>query len=105
MPETVLTKLQALRLRPTTLLKRSLWHRCFLVNFVKFLKIPFFTEHLRWLLLIEFKSYDEVIVNYSANLYLFNSTTVETLVFSCIWTEYGEILHISLRIQSECGKI
>ena len=25
-------------------------------------------------------------------------------VFSCIWTEYGEILR-SLRIQSECGKI
>ena len=34
-----------------TLLKKSLWYRCFPVNFVKFLRTPFFLEHLRWLLL------------------------------------------------------
>ena len=28
-------------LRPATLLKKRLWHRCFPVNFVKFLRIPF----------------------------------------------------------------
>ena len=28
-----------------------LWHRCFPVNFAKFLRTPFLTEHLRWLLL------------------------------------------------------
>ena len=28
-----------------------IWHRCFPLNFVKFLRTPFFTEHLRWLLL------------------------------------------------------
>ena len=39
------------RLRPATLLKMRLWHRCFPVNFVKFLRIPYFTEHPRWLLL------------------------------------------------------
>ena len=33
-----------------TLLKKRLWHRCFPANFVKFLRAPFFTEHLRWLL-------------------------------------------------------
>ena len=38
-------------LKPATLLKKSLWHRCFPVNFAKFLRTPFFTEHLRWLLL------------------------------------------------------
>ena len=38
-------------LRPATLLKKRLWHRCFPVNFVKFLKTPFLIEHLRWLLL------------------------------------------------------
>ena len=27
------------------------WHRCFPVNFAKFLRIPFFTEHLQWMLL------------------------------------------------------
>ena len=34
-------------LRPATLLKKRLWHRCFSVNFVKFLGTPFPTEHLR----------------------------------------------------------
>ena len=38
-------------LKPATLLKKRLWHRCFPVNFVKFLRTPFFTEHLWWLLL------------------------------------------------------
>ena len=32
-------------------LKKRLWHRCFPVNFVKFLRTLFLTEHLRWLLL------------------------------------------------------
>ena len=32
-------------------LKRRLWHRCFPVNFAKFLRTPFLTEHLWWLLL------------------------------------------------------
>ena len=31
--------------------KKRLWHRCFPVNFVKFLRILFLTEHLWWLLL------------------------------------------------------
>ena len=35
-----------------TLLKRRLWHRCFPVNFAKFLRAPFVTEHLWWLLLL-----------------------------------------------------
>ena len=38
-------------LRPTTLLKKRLWHRCFPVNFVKFLRTPFYIKHLWWLLL------------------------------------------------------
>ena len=29
----------------------GLWHRCFPVNFAKFLRTPFRTEHPRWLLL------------------------------------------------------
>ena len=33
-----------------TLLKKRLWYRCFLINFAKFLRIPFLTEHLCWLL-------------------------------------------------------
>ena len=37
-------------LRSATLLKKRLWHRCFPVNFAKFLR-PFYLEHLWWLLL------------------------------------------------------
>ena len=33
-------------LRPATLLKDRLWRGCFSVNFAKFLRTPFFTEHL-----------------------------------------------------------
>ena len=39
-------------LRPATLLKTRLLHRCSPVNFVKFLRTPILTERLRWLLLI-----------------------------------------------------
>ena len=38
-------------LRPATLLKKRLWHRCFPVNFTKFLRTTFFIEHVWWLLL------------------------------------------------------
>ena len=38
-------------LRPGTLWKKRLWHRCFPVNFAKFLRTLFFIEHLRWLFL------------------------------------------------------
>ena len=37
-------------LRPATLLKKRLWHRCFPVNFAKFLRTTFFIDHLWWLL-------------------------------------------------------
>ena len=42
-------------LRPATLLKKRPWHRCFLMNFTKFLRTPFYIEHL-WCLLL-FDSY------------------------------------------------
>ena len=44
----ILIKLQA---SPLTLLKKRLWHRCFSVNFAKFLRTPSLKEHLWWLLL------------------------------------------------------
>ena len=40
--------------KPATLLKKRLWHRCFPVNIAKFLRTPFLTEHLRWLLLFSY---------------------------------------------------
>ena len=40
-------------LKSAPLLKKRLWHRCFPVNFVKYLRTPFLTGHLWWLLLYE----------------------------------------------------
>ena len=34
-------------------IKKETLHRCFPVNFAKFLRTPFLTEHLRWLLLVK----------------------------------------------------
>ena len=38
-------------LRSAKSLKKRLWQMCFPVNFVKFLRTPFYKEHLWWLLL------------------------------------------------------
>ena len=43
---------KAAGLRPATLFKERLRHRCFPVNFAKVLRTLIFIEHLRWLLLI-----------------------------------------------------
>ena len=45
--------------RPATLLKKRLQHRCFPVNIENFLRTPFFTEHLRWLLLFFANGYSQ----------------------------------------------
>ena len=39
-------------LRPATLFKKKLWHRCFPVNFAKFARTVFLLEHFWWLLLL-----------------------------------------------------
>ena len=46
------SKETTLQAAPATLLKKRLWHRCFPVNIAKYLRTPFFTEHLWWLLLL-----------------------------------------------------
>ena len=38
-------------LRRATLSKKKLWHRCFAMNFVKFLRTSILIEHFWWLLL------------------------------------------------------
>ena len=53
-------------LRPATLLKKSLWHKCFPVNFAKFLRTSFVTEHLRWLLLSIKSNETRFLVSYTA---------------------------------------
>ena len=39
-------------------IKERLQHRCFPVKFAKFLRTPFFKEHLRWLLLYILYTHD-----------------------------------------------
>ena len=39
-------------LRAATLLKKRQQHRCFPLNFTKFLRAPFLTQHFRWLILV-----------------------------------------------------
>ena len=63
-------------LRPATLLKKRLWHRCFPVNFAKFLRTPFLTEHLWWLLL-ESGNWNKLAPIYKKSL-------PENLIFVCV---------------------
>ena len=44
------TKLTGKHLRPATSLKKRFWHRCFLVNFGKFLRVPFLQKNFGRLL-------------------------------------------------------
>ena len=66
---------QVAGLRPATLLKKRLWHRCFLVNFVKFLEALFLQNTSDRLLLQEVLLYKPcintflVLVRYHENLF------------------------------------
>ena len=82
-------------LRPATLLKKRLLHKCFPVNSAKFLITPFPTEHLRWLLLevlntslegvfrIVLKSFEtfKKIYGSAANSNLWNGQSRETKIW------------------------
>ena len=74
---------EATDLRPATLLKKRLWHKRFRVDFAKFLRTPFFTEHLQWLLLIltHFRSSrPEVFLEISQNLQENTCTSFSLLI-------------------------
>ena len=47
--------------RPATLLKERLHHRCFLMNIAKFLRTAFVIEHLWWLFLLSVRSLVSII--------------------------------------------
>ena len=49
-------------------LTKRLWHRCFSVNFVEFLRTPFLTEHLRWLLLKRGNHIEYRMIHFSTKL-------------------------------------
>ena len=83
-------------LRPATLLKKSLWHRCFPLNFVKFLRTPFLQNTsgrvlLQLLLLIKIFG---ALSNNSRNLNTScrNAHTVSTLFL--LNKDFYDILHV-----------
>ena len=97
-------KLQISALRPRTLLKWRLWHRCFLVNLAKFLRSAFFIEHLWWLFL-NLKHYNCNSV-FALNLFHFSLLSLKNfdikfrawhvilvLKWHCILPFYNENLH------------
>ena len=56
-------------LRPAALFRKRLGHSCFPANFVEFLKTPFLTKHLRWLLLNVSRTVQKKLgLSYSSNL-------------------------------------
>ena len=70
-------------LRPAILLQKRLWHRRFLVIFVKFLRTPPFSiEHLWWLLL--YIMGDQIAFFCLAQTKVFTSLTIHR---TCFWTE------------------
>ena len=79
-----LIKLQA---PPAALSKKRPWHRRFPVKFSKFLKTPFFTEHLWWLLFIWPKAQDKN----------FNILTILTWKNLC-FTEFSTKIHWNARL-------
>ena len=60
--------LKAADLRPVTLLKKSLWHRCFPADFAKFLRATFFTEQIHRLLLKFISNHTKEMVYVNTNL-------------------------------------
>ena len=77
--KTLLTLMKAL-------LKNRLWHRCFPVNFTKFLRTSFLTERLRWLLLVS--SLDTILIEFWQNSKYFNiSVMLELFQWNVFFSE------------------
>ena len=68
-------------------------HRCFPVNFAKFLRTPFFTKHLRWLLLYS---------RQKCTLYLLYSLRFHNFSVNCINSciQYYKNVYIHEKIMS-----
>ena len=68
-PETLLKKILEERGFPETgnFLTKETLTKVFSVNFVKFLGTPFFTEHLRWLLLLHVD--DNLFINFNIEFF------------------------------------
>ena len=79
------------RLTPTNLLKKRLWYRCFLVNFVKFLRTPFL-QNTSERLLPSFWN------NCLTLQYQFSLLSWQSLK-KTMWTKFGGNNEIALNLQ------
>ena len=71
-------------LRYAILLKKRLWRRCFLLNFVKFLRTPIFIEHLWWLLIwLYYLNLKNLPVNGYRSVTLFTNSFLYQLTHIC----------------------
>ena len=86
-------------LRPATLLKKSLWHKCFPVNFAKFLRTPFLLNTCEFVLIKIFIVFQELTLQM---LFLVFLKTVMTILWkSEIFYCYGYCILKTRR--SVCG--
>ena len=93
-------------LRPATLLKKRLWHRCFPVNFAKFLRTTFLTEHLRWLLLYLDKSIgsadDDWSNRFETNIVTMKKQSIDcSITFTCSKSTIETLEEVEKYIQSK----
>ena len=92
---------------PATLFKKRLWHRCFPVNFAKFLRAAFLKENLRWLLLYSTlwrrKSLQGILDSYLGWVIFYSKDSIENILFCKIshmfyWNrrvKYSKVLKIN----------
>ena len=110
-----LIKLQALQ--PATLSKRRLWHRCFPVNFVKFLRTPF-SQNTSGRLLLErdslihkvqhfhhFRFFLYSLPRYATNNFLEKLEVLATFNFETINSMFQGIFFLYLVTGSTCCRI
>ena len=84
-------------LRPA---KNRLWHRCFSVNFAKFVRKPFLTEHLRWILRQWVKRMASGLCyskTFPLAVYRFSWIIIAYLVFNCFAVpDERRLLHFNM---------
>ena len=90
-------------LRSATLLKNNLYHRCFHVNFAKFLRAPFLTENLWWLLL-EIASLNYLTALFLSCHGLINNENVQRAVF-CLCNGKVHVDTKIFTILNKCSKL
>ena len=81
-----------LSLRPPTLLKKRLWHRCFPVNFVKLLRTPFYGEYL-WLLLLKNWHFLTILNEGVKNVSFSNNITFLHYIFGWRRKKWKSLVH------------